>query len=59
MHICKTRFCKKVCDSRMMRGKYAADAIPALKEFYDMCISKEVSDARVFEDKNFSYPAEE
>ena len=46
-------------DSRMMRGKYAADAIPALKEFYDMCISKEVSDARVFEDKNFSYPAEE
>lgn len=24
-----------------------------------MCISKEVSDARVFEDKNFSYPAEE
>lgn len=46
-------------DSQMMRGKYAADAIPALKEFYDMCISKEVSDARVFEDKNFSYPAEE
>lgn len=46
-------------DSQMMRGKYAADAIPALKEFYDMCISKEVSDARVFQDKNFSYPAEE
>lgn len=46
-------------DSRMMRGKYAADAIPALKKFYDMCVSEEVSDARVFEDKNFSYPAEE
>ena len=46
-------------DSQMMRGKKAADAIPALKEFYDMCNSKEVSDARVFQDKNFSYSTEE
>ena len=46
-------------DSQMLRGKYASDAMPALKEFYNMCISKEVSDARVFQDKDFSYPAEE
>ena len=46
-------------DSQMMRGKYATDAIPALKQFYDMCVSEVVSDAGVFKDKNFSYPAEE
>lgn len=46
-------------DSQMMRGQLAADVIPALKEFYDMCNSEEVSDARVFKDKNFSYPTEE
>ena len=46
-------------DSQMMRGKYAADAIPALKEFYDMCVSEVVSDAGIFNDKNFPYPEEE
>jgi energy-coupling factor transporter ATP-binding protein EcfA2 len=45
-------------DSRMMHGKKAADAIPALKKFYDMCNDKEVTDARVFQDKNFSYQEE-
>ena len=46
-------------DSQMMRGKKAADAVPAIKEFYDICISEEVSDARVVQDKNFSYATEE
>ena len=46
-------------DSQMMRGKYADDVIPALKEVYNMCISKEVSDARLFNDKKFSYSTEE
>ena len=42
-------------DSNMVRGKKAANAVPALKAFYDLCSNEEITDARVFQDKEFSH----
>ena len=47
-----------VGDSRMMSGKAAQNAIPALVKFYQLCKNKEVPDARVFKDNSFLYQAE-